>query len=117
MARKSDKATHCTKCETNYEGSPKTCKICKNKAYLRTISKSEKSIVLTEDNKAILEKHCRTTFPKDTLCVTPSILMSNTGKDELEEEIEQRAETRKKVEDSRKKRTAKRLKEINASKT
>ena len=100
-------ATYCTKCGTNYEGRPKVCDECGNKAYLKVQAKLHNSVVLTEHNKEFLEYHCRVVVPDDVLCVVPSSIAMLVGYKELVEKEKRRAVQREKVAESRKRRAKK----------
>jgi len=97
----------CTKCSKNFEGRLKECPICRNKAYLRFMPKSPNAIVLTDDNRERLERHCKTTFPDDVIAVVPSLFTSSIGAKELEEQEKTRQKLRHQAEERAKRKAEK----------
>jgi mannitol-specific phosphotransferase system IIBC component len=73
--------------------------------------KSPNSIVITDDNRERLERHCKTTFPNDVIAVVPSVLTSCIGVKELEEQDKKRQKLRQQAEDRAKRKAEKQREE------
>jgi predicted nucleic acid-binding Zn-ribbon protein len=95
-------ASYCTKCGNNFEGKPKTCPECGNKAYLRSQVILPNAIVITERNRPQLEYHCRCIIPKDVLSIVPSAIAMQIGAEEEEELAKERALKYEKIREAKK---------------